>query len=159
MKLFYSHTSPYARKVRLAIRAKGLLDQVEEIACDAFAPPPELRAANPLEKIPVLILSDGSSLFDSPVICQYLDSLSDQLSLFPASDALRWQVLRWAALCDGLMDSSYNLVMENKRPDNEQSQEWQDLWQRDIRRILIHLEQSLSELPEGMSQARLTKLG
>lgn len=101
MKLFYSPTSPYARKARIMMREKKL-----NVAEEAVAPwdnPPELVAQNPLCKIPTLVLDDGTSLYDSRVIVDYLDSLGAP-ALVPASGA-RWEVLRWQALGDGIMDA------------------------------------------------------
>ncbi len=76
MKLFYSRTSPYSREVRMMIHEKGLQQAITSVACNPFDEIPELEAANPLGKIPTLILDDGSSLYDSPVICAYLDTLT-----------------------------------------------------------------------------------
>jgi len=72
MKLIYSNTSPYSRKVRMVVIEKGLDEQVEMVACNPFNDAAMLKDANPLAKVPVLILDEGNALYDSPVICEYL---------------------------------------------------------------------------------------
>jgi glutathione S-transferase len=83
-----------------------LTDRVECIRTQAAmdTPNPELMHDNPLNKLPTLILEDGTALFDSRVICEYLDGLNDGAKLFPADPAARFQALRWQALGDGLLD-------------------------------------------------------
>ena len=121
MKLMISSLSPYARKVRMVIIEKGLSDQVEIVETMAYDKPQDLLTANPLGKVPALVRDDGTSLFDSPVICEYLDSLSDQNPLLPAAGEERWQVLRLLAFADGITDAAYLSTMERRRPEGEQS--------------------------------------
>ncbi len=108
MKLYWTASSPFARKVVVAAHEVGLFDRLEL----TFLRPtptkadPLLSKDNPLSKIPVLILEDGTALFDSPVICEYLDSLHEGRKLIPASGAARWRTLRLQALCDGILDSA-----------------------------------------------------
>ena len=147
MKIYYSNTSPYSRKVRMVVLEKGLENQVESILINPFAEDKSnLTAANPLGKIPVLILEDESALFDSPVICHYLDSLNNEPQLIPANEDKKWKVLRWEALCDGMTDAMYNLVMERKRPENKQSTSSIANWSGEIIRTLEALETSFHEL-------------
>lgn len=154
MKLYVSGTSPYSRKVRLVIYEKDLVGQVEEQLINPFENNNELVKVNPLGKIPVLILDNGETLFDSPVICRYLDSLpSDQPSLIPEDNV--WQVLRWQALADGLTDAIYNLVMERRRPDNEQSTSWISMWTKDVEHALLEMESKLDQLGEVITLAHL----
>lgn len=127
MKLLYSPTSPYARKVRITVIEKGLADRVEIVGVDVLGKPDTVRSANPLAKIPTLMLDDGTSLFDSPVICEYLDGLAPTPMLLP-KDAARWSVLRRQALADGVMDAAFNLVMERRRPETQRSEEWTTRW-------------------------------
>lgn len=117
MKLYYSQTSPYARKVRIVSRLRGLASRIEEIETNPFTDT-SLATQNPLAKIPTLVLGDGTALYDSPVICEYLDSLGDGESLFP-SGTDRWPALRLAALADGLMDAVVALRMESLRPEDK----------------------------------------
>ncbi len=106
MKLHWSPRSPFVRKVMVALHETGLVDRVEcvrtVVAMDA--PNAELMRDNPLSKLPTLILDGGMPLFDSRVICEYLDGLHDGEKLFPAEPAARFQALRWQALGDGLLD-------------------------------------------------------
>jgi len=141
MKLMYSPASPYARKVRIAALEKGI--EVEVVRADPLSNPPELQAANPLGKVPALILDDGSSLYDSPVICDYLDSLSPHPELVPPEGASRWQVLRLQALADGVMDASVASIMERRRADNERSPMWLQRWREAIDRGIAELEREV----------------
>jgi len=120
MKLFYSPTSPYVRKVRMVILEKGLSDRVEFDTRSPYDIEDDLVAANPLSKVPALVCEDGLTLFDSPVICEYLDSLNDTPTLMPGGDA-RWPTLRLIALADGMTDAAYLARMESMRPDGEKS--------------------------------------
>ncbi|MEN8131463.1 MAG: glutathione S-transferase N-terminal domain-containing protein [Pseudomonadota bacterium] len=155
MKLYYSNTSPYSRKVRLVIFEKCLDAQVEEVVVNPFEDNPELNAANPLGKIPVLLFDDDETLFDSPVICRYLDGLSNQHPLIPQEDKQQWLTMRWEALADGMTDAVYNLVMERRRPASEQSPTWIGRWAAEIQRVLQHMDQRVSELDGDISLAQL----
>src|SRR3546814_17278047 len=73
MQLFYSPTSPYARKCRVVARARGLMADLEEVVCNPMEDPAALQASNPLGKVPCLVPDDGVAVFDSPVIAEYLD--------------------------------------------------------------------------------------
>ncbi len=106
MKLLYSKASPFARKVRACAIALGLDRQIELVEVDAVAAPRVLIDANPLGRIPTLITEDGFAIFDSPVICEYLNGSSDVLPMIPQSGAQRWRCLRLEALGDGLMDAA-----------------------------------------------------
>jgi len=155
MKLFYSGTSPYSRKVRLVIHEKGLTQAVTCVACNPFENTPDLEAGNPLGKVPTLILDDETPLYDSPVICEYLDTLTAN-RLLPKSGMARWTVLRWQALCDGILDAAYNIVMERHRPAQEQSTEWITQWETQIRRSLDAILGNLDTLPGCVSLAQLS---
>ncbi len=152
MKLFYAVTSPYARKVRLTLREKGL--EAEEIHTSPYDDMPELRAANPLGAVPTFIRDDGNPLYDSPVICAWLDSLTEQNQLIPA-DETRWEILRGEALCDGILDAAFSSVMEKRRPETEQSSYWLDRWERAIIRSLDVIENDLSVFQGELTIAQL----
>ncbi len=154
MKLFYSGTSPYSRKVRLVIHEKGLQKTITSVTCNPFDEVPELEAANPLGKVPTLILDDGTSLYDSPVICACLDTLTPD-RLIPESGRERWNVLRWEALCDGMLDASYNIVMERRRDTREQSAAWIAQWKTQVSRSLDHIEANFDRLPHQVTLAHL----
>ena len=116
MKLFYSPTSPFVRKVVACAITRDLDSRIERIRTDAHASPATLLAANPLSKVPALLTDDGVALFDSPLICEYLDSIGDEPPLFPAHGASRWVALRFQALADGIMDAAVMARGEIVRP-------------------------------------------
>ncbi len=121
MKLITSLTSPFGRKIRILLQEKNLsCEIVEDIPWNADTVAPDY---NPLGKIPVLVRDDGSSLFDSRVIVQYLDSLSTP-ALIPADGEARIQVLRWEALADGISDAAAAVFIERRRDASLQSQDW-----------------------------------
>jgi glutathione S-transferase len=107
MKLFFNMASPFVRKVRVFARETGLDKNIEEIttAVSPVQANASLAAANPLKKIPALVLDDGTALFDSPVICEYLDSLHAGRKLFPAAGPARWTALKLQATGDGILDA------------------------------------------------------
>lgn len=115
MKLFYSATSPYVRKVVACALACGISDQITRIETNPHASPPDLLAANPLSKVPCLVTVDGFALFDSPVICEYLDAVGAG-SLFPPPGPARWRALRFQAIGDGIMDAAVLRRMDMGRP-------------------------------------------
>jgi glutathione S-transferase len=117
MKLYCSKTSPYARKVRIAIEELGLADQVEEIIADPFNPPAELLAANPLSKVPTLVTDRGEALPDSALILDYLTHRKTGLATL-ARGAKRWETLRRTQLADGVIDAAVAIVTEKKRPES-----------------------------------------
>ncbi len=158
MKLYYSTTSPYSRKVRLFARESNLDSQIEEIIVNPFADDKDaLITANPLGKIPTLILDNGKALYDSPVICYYLNSLLDHSRLIPTTQYL--DVLRWQAMTDGLTDATYNIAIERRaRPEEEQSPKWIANWSTEIQRTLEHIEAHLNELENFGSDITLAHL-
>ena len=117
MKLYCSKTSPYSRKVRMAIEELGLANQVEEVIADPFNAPPELLAANPLSKIPTLITERGEPLPDSQLILDYLSHRKSGLATL-ARGAKRWDVLRRTQIADGVIDAAVAIVMEKRRPES-----------------------------------------
>ena len=106
MQLHWSPKSPYVRKVMICAHELELLPRLELVRSVAamLKPNAELMRANPLSKIPTLVLDDGQTLFDSVVICEYLDRLAAG-ALFPKEAPARWAALRWHALGDGLLDA------------------------------------------------------
>ena len=150
MKLFCSLTSPYARKVRVVAREKGLAGRITELVC-VPQESPELHRSNPLGKVPALILEDGFALYDSPVICDYLDSLAPQPKLVAADGRERWQIKRAEALADGVLDAAVACVMEARRPDGERSAGAINHWRGQITRALAEMDEQLPELPEALN--------
>jgi glutathione S-transferase len=83
LKLCFSPTSPYVRKVMACAITRGIESRIERVTTNANDSPPEFVAINPLSKVPALVTDDGVALFDSPVICEYLDSIGEALPMFP----------------------------------------------------------------------------
>lgn len=106
MKLFHSPTSPFVRKVMVVAIETGLELAIEQITTNVQAPTAEFLAANPLGKVPALITDDGRLLYDSPVICEYLDSLHAGPPLFPEREPALWAALQQQALADGVLDAA-----------------------------------------------------
>ncbi len=115
MKLYYSATSPYVRKVIACAIACGVLDQITRIETNPHASPHDLLAVNPMSKVPCLVTQDGFALFDSPVICEYLDATGGG-SLFPPPGPVRWRALKWQAVGDGIMDAAVLRRLDMARP-------------------------------------------
>ncbi|CAK7260862.1 MULTISPECIES: glutathione S-transferase N-terminal domain-containing protein [unclassified Shinella] len=143
MRLFYSPTSPYARKVRVVARELNV--QLEETPINPFASDTDFGAVNPINRVPALELDDGRVLFDSPVICEYLD-VEGGSALLPREGASRWAVLRLQALGDGLMDAATPLRQETARPLQRQSPDRIALHRRTISQVLDHLDQDVSQV-------------
>ena len=112
MLLNYSPTSPFVRKVTVLLHEIGLADQVTLQSVDGWAEPEALTADNPLSMVPTLVLEDGSTLFDSPVICDFLDQRHPGARMLPSSGEARWQVLRDQALADGILDCAVLVFVE-----------------------------------------------
>ena len=141
MKLMSSPLSPYGRKVKIAARMKGLDDQIELLPTDTNKGDDALNKLNPLGKIPCLITEEGVAVFDSHVICEYLDTRSASPVLFPKGDADRLRTLTLGALADGILDAALLLVYEGRfRPENMKVQGWVDRQQAKVDRSLAQLE-------------------
>lgn len=148
MQLIYAAASPFARKVRVLAAETGLLARIELL--DTAVLPTTLNervnTLNPLGKIPVLLTDDGEALYDSRVICEYLDTLHQGAKLLP-SGAARWQVLRLAALADGLMDAALLARYERGvRPAELQWSAWLDGQLGKVQRALVELERQVERL-------------
>jgi glutathione S-transferase len=139
VKLFFSPNSPYARKCRVVILEKGLQDKVELVSVMPSDNPPELVAANPLGTVPTLVIDNGKSLCESPVICEYLDSLSDKNPLFPTDKSERFDALALAALADGIMDAAVACVMEGRRPEEKRYQVWVERKENAVKRTIAKI--------------------
>jgi glutathione S-transferase len=143
LKLIASKTSPYARKVRIVLAEKKVEYQMLEMtAWDAGNP---VHAYNPLGKLPVLILDDGTHLYDSRVIVEYIDLVSPVSRLIPEPARQRIAVKKWEALADGVCDATAAIVMERRRPAVLQSEDWIDRQRRKIREGAAELSRELDE--------------
>ena len=142
MKLRYSPTSPYVRKVMVVALETGLAERIERIPTMVAPTKPndEVARENPLVKVPALTTDDGMVLYDSPVICEYLDTLHAGPKLFPAAGKARWMVLRQQALGDGILDAAILGRYEILRPKEYQWPDWIDAQLRKVRGALAALE-------------------
>ncbi|MGH1481037.1 MAG: glutathione S-transferase [Geminicoccales bacterium] len=127
MKLHFALASPYVRKVRAVAIELGLDDRIEllERAITPVSPEEALNADNPLGKIPCLIADDGQAFYDSRVICEYLDSLTNGKKMLPEEGVVRFTALRRQALADGILDAAVGKRYETfLRPGDVQWQPW-----------------------------------
>jgi len=147
MKLHWSPKSPYVRKVMICAHELGVVDKLELVRSVAamLKPNARLMQDNPLSKIPTLVLDDGFTLFDSIVICEYLDDLADG-SLFPSQGSDKWQALRWHALGDGLLDAL--ILWRNEREREAPLQPLIDAFELKTRASLTLLDDEAQALAE-----------
>ena len=126
MKLHWSPRSPFVRKVMVCAYEAGVADKFECVRSPVAMDKPNLQLLhdNPLSKLPTLVLDDGFALFDSSVICEYLDSLHDGVHLFPAAGRERFVALQQQAFADGLLDVLLLWRQERNRPQSRQRPEW-----------------------------------
>jgi glutathione S-transferase len=151
MKLAYSPNSPYVRKcVALAIQ-RGIDKQME--LWTVGTTDPALLKVNPLSKVPTLVLDDGTALYDSPVICEYLDSVGDGPKMYPPVGPARWKALRQEALGDGILDATQPRRREIALPQDEGRQTYIALQQGKVKAALAVLE------AEADSLGMLTNIG
>ena len=157
MKLFWSNASPYARKVRMVIAERHLVGLVEEVTVEVYADPPELLAANPAGKIPALLTDEGFALFDSPVICAYLDAhpAAQGELLCPETGNERWLVMCAEALGDAITDLGYALTQERRKPDGEKSPTLAARQRGQLFRTLDAVPETLVTLPERITLGHL----
>jgi len=122
MKLVGSLTSPYVRKVRAVLAEKKI--EYEFVIDSPWTADTGVPNLNPLGKVPVLVLDDGSTLFDSRVIAEYLDNVTPNNRLLPQPNRERIAVKRWEALADGVVDAAVTIVLESKRQENMRDPAW-----------------------------------
>ena len=147
MKLLSFPTSPFARKVRIAAIEVGVADQVEVIDANPFATDGVVSGANPLGKIPALVLADRT-LIDSPLICAYLDTLHKGAKLHPDGD---WHTLQVQALGDGMMDATVLRRLETHRPEPLRSAHWIARYEAAVHRTLSEVATAVSGLGERIT--------
>ena len=145
MKLRYSPTSPFVRKVVVLAKELGIENKIELQRTNTTDP--ELSTQNPLGKVPSLLLDDGSSLYDSPVICAYIDSAN---KLHPTSGQARWTAARRQALADGIMDAGVLGRGEMLRPDGEKSEKFIALQKTKLNNAMNALEKEADSFGDGI---------
>ena len=134
-------SSPFARKARIAASVLGLADRIEVREADLNNPVDSIRVQNPLGKIPVLILDDGTAYYDSRVILEVLDHFAGGGRIIPREPTARFAALRLQALCDGILDACILLVYESRyRPPDKHVQGWTDRQADKVTRGLAALE-------------------
>jgi len=158
LQLHWSPKSPFVRKVMVCIHELGLDIEVEKIRSVAamLKPNAALMRDNPLSKIPTLLLDDGSTLFDSVVICEYMNDRANG-PLFPASGAEKWQALRWHALGNGLLDAL--IVWRNEREREHALQPLMDAFELKTQAVLAQLEAEVSALTAAPLSVGTVTLG
>ncbi len=140
MKLYFSPTSPYVRKIRILAIETGIAERIDLIETNPWQKDEALWADNPLSKVPTLITDEGMVLYDSPVIAEYLDGLHAGPPRLPPSGPERWACLRLQALADGVLDAAVSRFLERKRPPGQFYVEWDQSQQSAVRRALDWLE-------------------
>jgi glutathione S-transferase len=143
LKLLYAPTSPYARKVRIALAEKRI--ECQFVEASPWTEDSVVPQFNPLGKIPVLMLDDDTPLYDSRVIVEYLDNVSPVSRLIPEPARQRIVVRRWEALADGMCDAAVAIVLERKRPANQQSAEHIERQQRKVLAGLAEMARDLAD--------------
>jgi glutathione S-transferase len=144
MKLLFTKRSPYARKVRIVALEKDIpLELIDE---DLQHKSQRLLDANPLGKVPTLILDNGLTVYDSPVICQYLDSRNDKMIMIPRQGPERIEVLKWEALADDLMTAAINAYMEKVRHPQDFHKDFVIAIEKSIYGAYASIEKRLPEL-------------
>lgn len=146
MKLIGSFTSAYVRKARVVLAEKKLDYQFE--LENVWAPETTIASSNPLGKVPCLVMEDGSTMYDSRVIAEYLDTLTPVCKLLPANSRDRANVKVWEALADGVLDAAVLAYLERTwRPAEQQSQAWFDRQMGKVHGGLAVMSANLGEQP------------
>ena len=157
MKLFYSTTSPFARKVNMLLHYTGLIDQTELVLTNFESE--ELRELNPLGKIPALVAGQ-TRLFDSPLICEYLDEKfeeSGKLSVFHCGRGDYYRVQSAHALANGILDAAVNSVFELKR-ETEHSPYWLGRWKTALEAAVTHTDLEVLGNSEDVNIATISMI-
>ena len=153
MQLYDAPASPFCRKVRILAEEHGLADKIELIASGGSPISTENlpTGRNPLGKIPTLVTDDGETLYDSRVICRYLDE-TYEIGLYPSGNL--FEVLKLEALADGIMDAAVMMVYESRCRDEEiRSKDWVEAQWEKVTRALDHLEKQ--GVSEGFDMGRI----
>lgn len=154
MKIAYSAASPYVRKVMACAIARGLNDKIERWTVGTTDP--ALLPFNPLSKVPSFVTDDGLMLYDSPVICEYLDSVGSAAKLFPAAGPVRWNALRQQALGDGIMDASQPRRREIALPQDDGRKAYIELQRGKVSRAIDTLEKEAASFGELKTIGEIT---
>ncbi len=145
MQLFYSPTSPYARNVLLAMDHHAMGEKIELKTVNPLEDPEDLRRANPLGKVPALVLDDGRVLYDSTTIIHLLNDIGMATDLFDSDHLPIFEPMRLYALANGILDLAVAWRLESIRPESEQSNHWQQRRLRGIEEALAEMARALPE--------------
>ncbi len=145
MQLFYSPTSPYARNVLLAMDHHAMGEKIELKTVNPLEDPEDLRRANPLGKVPALVLDDGRVLYDSTTIIHLLNDIGMATDLFDSDHLPKFEPMRLYALANGILDLAVAWRLESIRPESEQSNHWQQRRLRGIEEALAEMARALPE--------------
>ena len=157
MKLHHSPASPYVRKVMACAIARGLVGRIDLVSTNPHVSPPDLLADNPLSKVPALVADDGTAIYDSPVICEYLDTLGDAAPLFPPTGStarLHAQIMHAAA--DGILDAAVGRRLSMPHPQNDGRKAYDSRQKAAVDRALDVLEKAP---PKGLSDIGAIAVG
>jgi glutathione S-transferase len=155
VELKFSALSPYVRKVNIVAHEHGLAERLRLTPVNTRTEQEKISPRNPLGKIPVLVTDSGETLYDSPVICEYLDAEFGNHRLLPAGGPRRWQIMTMVALADGLLDAALLVRNERARPVAEQSPEWTDLQLGKVHRALAYFEGVVGNFDAGLDMAQV----
>lgn len=149
MKLLYTDNSPYARKVRIVAAEKHIELELEKVVL--AAPDCIVKEHNPLGKVPVLVLPNGESLYDSTVIVEYLDKKAPVANLIPIDQELKVAVKRVESLADGICDAAVAVMLEKRRDASKQNAEVIEKQMEKVMRGLAVLEQDYADKTWGVN--------
>ena len=155
MELKFSPLSPYVRKVSVTAHELGIADRIRLTKVNTREEPDKIAPFNPLGKIPALVTDTGAVIYDSPVICEYLDAEFGNHRLLPAAGAPRWNILTRVALADGTIDAAILIRHERLRAAEKQEQDWID-WQ--LRKVFAGLDQMEQTIDAGGDALDLGKI-
>jgi glutathione S-transferase len=154
MKLAYSPASPYVRKVNACAIKRGIDGKIERWKIGTTDP--ALLEVNPLSKVPTLITDDGAMLYDSPVICEYLDSVGSAPKLFPAAGPARWKAICQQALGDGILDATQPRRREIALPQDDGRKAYIEVQQAKVKNALAVLEKDAGSLGDLVTIGEIT---
>jgi glutathione S-transferase len=155
LKFYWNPTSPFVRKVSVTILELGLDDRVARVHTNPRDEASGFWSKNPLAKVPALETDKGEVLYDSPVICAFLDEEFGRGRLLPAKGGERWRVQTLAALADGILDAGLLVRQEGMRPADEQSPAWVEKQYAIARRGMDRLEQAAAAFQDRVDHATI----
>lgn len=154
MKLYYSSTSPYVRKVSAVAVELGIRLEIEPVEVHAI--PSDYGRVNPVNRVPAVRLDDGTTMFDSRVICEYLDCTRGS-PLLPVTGPERWRVLKLQVFGDGILDAGVPRLGELRRPPEQRNPQRLAEYERSMHQTLDALEdEAASGGLEGVNLGTLT---